>query len=186
MHYLMLVTITMLPGETSPEARARIHSELLEDGTFCGDGGRFSVPVCDWFVIGGRWSGLLGETVMGDAYREKLRATFRNSPAITARIASKSAPGNSTPSGGNSEALVRRPSTATHIGISATTMTPCHWPGRSTTGCSPSTRANPASTRIGSAARSSISTTRNSTKPSSAANGSRSLIITTNQERNRP
>ncbi len=76
MHYLMLVTLTILPGETSPEARERIYSQLIDDHSFCGDGGRFSVPVCDWFVIGGRWSGLLGETVVGDAYREKLRATF--------------------------------------------------------------------------------------------------------------
>jgi hypothetical protein len=76
MHYLMLVTLTMLPDETSPEARKRIYSQLVDDHTFCGDGGRFSVPICDWFVIGGRWSGLLRETVMGDAYREKFRERF--------------------------------------------------------------------------------------------------------------
>jgi hypothetical protein len=76
MHYLMLLTLTMLPGESSLEARERIYSQLVDDRSFCGDGGRFNVPVCDWFVIGGRWSGLLGETVVGDAYREKLAATL--------------------------------------------------------------------------------------------------------------
>jgi hypothetical protein len=73
MHYLMLVTLTMLPGETSPEARQRIHDELVNDDSFCGEGGRFGSPLCDWFEIGGRWSGHLRETLMGDAYREKLK-----------------------------------------------------------------------------------------------------------------
>jgi hypothetical protein len=76
MHYLMLVTLAMQPGETSPEARAGIYSQLVDDHSFCGDGGRFSVPVCDWFVIGGRWSGLLRETLMGDRYRHKFEAAF--------------------------------------------------------------------------------------------------------------
>ena len=30
----------------------------------------------DWFVIGGRWSGLLRETLMGDRYEHKFKATF--------------------------------------------------------------------------------------------------------------
>jgi hypothetical protein len=81
MHYLMLVTLTMLPGETSPEVRERIYSQLVGDSSFCGDGGRFASPVCDWFVLGGRWSGLLRETVIGDVYRDKLAATF---PEFTA------------------------------------------------------------------------------------------------------
>jgi hypothetical protein len=76
MHYLMLVTLTMLPGETSPEARVRIYTQLAGDSSFCGDGGRFGITLGDWFVIGGRWSGMLRETVMGNAYRDKLAATF--------------------------------------------------------------------------------------------------------------
>ena len=57
MHYLMLITLTMLPGETSQHARERAYFLLQEDRSFCGDGGRFGHPLCDWFVIGGRWSG---------------------------------------------------------------------------------------------------------------------------------
>jgi hypothetical protein len=82
MHVLMLVTLTMLPSETSAEARQRIHDELTYDETFCGDGGRFGSPTCDWFVIGGRWSGHLRETLMGDAYEQKLTATL---PQLTDR-----------------------------------------------------------------------------------------------------
>ena len=77
MHYLMLVTLTTLAGETSCDARSRAHSLLHEDDSFCGEGGgRFGSPVCDWFVIGGRWSGMLQETLLGDAYREAFRQTF--------------------------------------------------------------------------------------------------------------
>jgi hypothetical protein len=76
MHYLMLVTLTMLPGETSPEARERVFSTLSDDNTFCGEGGRFGCPLADWFVIGGRWSGLLAETLMGDDYRNRLKERF--------------------------------------------------------------------------------------------------------------
>ena len=74
MHVLMLVTLTMLPGETSAEARQRIHDELVNDDSFCGEGGRFGSPLCDWFEIGGRWSGHLRETLMGDAYEQRLQA----------------------------------------------------------------------------------------------------------------
>jgi len=69
MHYLMLITIAMSPGATSEDARCRAYSRLVEDDSFCRDGGgRFGLPVCDWFVIGGRWSGFLQETLLSDAY----------------------------------------------------------------------------------------------------------------------
>ncbi len=126
MHYLMLVTLTMLPGETSPEARVRIYTQLAGDSSFCGDGGRFGITLGDWFVIGGRWSGMLRETVMGNAYRDKLAATFSEFTAsYYSKDRVKERAGNSMPYGGNSEALARRPSTAMPIGKSATTMTPC-------------------------------------------------------------
>jgi hypothetical protein len=76
MHYLMLVTLTMIAGETSRDARQRVYKLLLEDDSFCGDGGRFGSPLCDWFVIGGRWSGLLQETLLGDAYRTAFDQEF--------------------------------------------------------------------------------------------------------------
>ena len=69
MHYLMLVTTALPDGATSENARWTVHDALLHDGSFCGDGGRFGSPLCDWFVIGGRWSGLLRKTLLGDAYK---------------------------------------------------------------------------------------------------------------------
>jgi hypothetical protein len=76
MHSLMLVTISMPAGATSEEIRQKVEGELLADDSFCGDGGRFGAPLCDWFVIGGRWSGLLAETMIGDAYRAAVITRF--------------------------------------------------------------------------------------------------------------
>ena len=76
MHYLMFVTLTMLPGETSLDARRRVQNLLLEDDSFCGDGGRFGSPLCDWFVIGGRWSGKLPIALLGDAYKAAFQQEF--------------------------------------------------------------------------------------------------------------
>jgi hypothetical protein len=76
MHYLMLITFAMQPGETSEQARDRAYGTLLDDRSFCGDGGRFGSPVCDWFVIGGRWSGYLRESLIGPAHREALKERF--------------------------------------------------------------------------------------------------------------
>lgn len=77
MHHLMLITISMSPGATSEDARCRAYSRLLEDDSFCRDGGgRFGSPVCDRFVIGGRWSGMLQETLLGDAYQAAFRQQF--------------------------------------------------------------------------------------------------------------
>ncbi len=76
MHSLMLITLTMLPGETSPQARERAYGLLREARSFCGDGGRFGSPLCDWFVIGGRWSGYLRKTLMGPPYRAALEQRF--------------------------------------------------------------------------------------------------------------
>jgi hypothetical protein len=79
MHYLMLITLSMLPGENSQQARERAFSLLQDDPSFCGDGGRFGTPFCDWFVIGGRWSGELRKTLMtlmGSRYRTALEERF--------------------------------------------------------------------------------------------------------------
>ncbi len=76
MHYRMLVTITLPDGGTSEEARQAVHDTLLSDDSFCGEGGRFGSPLCDWFVIGGRWSGLLAETAIGEAHKAAITARF--------------------------------------------------------------------------------------------------------------
>ncbi len=76
MHYLMLVTLDLLDGETSLDARQRAHDLLCEDDSFCGPGGRFGAPLCDWFLIGGRWSGLLKETLLGQPYKAAFAQQF--------------------------------------------------------------------------------------------------------------
>jgi hypothetical protein len=72
----MFVTITLPEGATSEEARQTVHDTLMGDDSFCGSGGRFGSPLCDWFVIGGRWSGLLAETTIGPAYQAAVIARF--------------------------------------------------------------------------------------------------------------
>src|SRR5690242_12423626 len=76
MHYFMLVTLAMPDGATSLDARVTANDFLLNDNSFCGDGGRFGSPLCDWFVIGGRWSGMLKKTLLGDAYKAAFRQEF--------------------------------------------------------------------------------------------------------------
>jgi len=76
MHSLLLVTTALPDGTTSKEARYKVYEALMNDGSFCGDGGRFGAPLCDWFVIGGRWSGLLAETMIGTAFKDAVIAKF--------------------------------------------------------------------------------------------------------------
>lgn len=81
MHYLMLVTISLPAGATSDDARRKVFHALVCDDSFCGYGGRFGLALADWFEIGGRWSGYLAETAMGNAFREAIIARF---PAMAA------------------------------------------------------------------------------------------------------
>lgn len=76
MHYRMLVTISRPKGANSEDARIAVHHALINDDSFCGEGGRFGSPLCDWFVIGGRWSGLLAEITIGGAFKETIRSRF--------------------------------------------------------------------------------------------------------------
>lgn len=76
MHHRLLITLTLKAGATSLDARINAHSKLLEDDSFCGEAGRFGAPLCDWFVIGGRWSGMLKEQLLGQEYRDTLRREF--------------------------------------------------------------------------------------------------------------
>jgi len=57
MHYRFLVTFAQDAAETSAEARQYVIDTLREEN-FCSDG-RWGGGMCDWFVIGGRWSGEL-------------------------------------------------------------------------------------------------------------------------------
>jgi hypothetical protein len=76
MHYRLLITFTSPADADSSEVRREVYNQLIDDDSFCGEGGRFGSPMCDWFVIGGRWSGYLRETLIGDRYRETLNQRF--------------------------------------------------------------------------------------------------------------
>jgi len=68
MHYAAYVLLPKAEATTSLEARQEVERSLLNDESFVGEGGRFYSPVCDWFKIGGRFSGWL--------YPEQLRDEF--------------------------------------------------------------------------------------------------------------
>ena len=76
MHHRLLITLTLTAAATSLDARIRARSKLLEDDSFCGQGGRFGSPLCDWFVLGGRWSGSLKEQLLGPEYQAALQREF--------------------------------------------------------------------------------------------------------------
>lgn len=76
MHFQMLITIEMPLDADSETVRKSVYEALVNDESFCGEGGRFGCPLADWFVIGGRWSGLLAEALIGNAFRRALQATF--------------------------------------------------------------------------------------------------------------
>lgn len=59
MHYAAYVLVSKAEATTSVEARQEVMNSLEGDPSFVGEGGRFFTPVCDWFVIGGRFSGWL-------------------------------------------------------------------------------------------------------------------------------
>lgn len=89
MHFLMLVTLARPNEATSQDTREHVRDLLVYDNSFCGEGGRFGSPLCDWFVIGGRWSGYLQEQLAGDPYRTVLEQSFQNhiSFSDTSRVA---------------------------------------------------------------------------------------------------
>jgi hypothetical protein len=60
MHYRFFVTCEQGAAENSAEAREYVRDTLQEEN-FCSDG-RWGGGMCDWFVIGGRWSGELSRT----------------------------------------------------------------------------------------------------------------------------
>jgi hypothetical protein len=75
MHHLMLVTLSLDSG-ASAEARDSAYDQLMNDDSFVGEGGRFGCPLADWFVLGGRWSGMLREAILGQPYRDALAKEF--------------------------------------------------------------------------------------------------------------
>jgi hypothetical protein len=77
MHHLMLTTLQLPKGVISSAARLRAHDILSDDDSFVANRGLFVTPLCDSFVIGGRWSGLLKMTLLGEPYQAAFKREFR-------------------------------------------------------------------------------------------------------------
>ena len=73
MHKRLLVTVRSADGADSESVRRQVRDRLLADDSFCGPVRRFSAPFCESFAVGGGWSGMLTETVMAGAFRDKAR-----------------------------------------------------------------------------------------------------------------
>ena len=84
MHYRVLVTFEKEAAKTSQEAREYAFWTLMEDTSFIG-GGRFGSAWCDWFVIGGRWSGELSRATWAKAVPSETGSPvtkYRKVPAL--------------------------------------------------------------------------------------------------------
>jgi hypothetical protein len=75
MHFRFLVTCEQGAAETSAEAREYVLDTLHEE-SFCSDG-RWGGGLCDWFVIGGRWSGDLSRYTWARTITEEMIARER-------------------------------------------------------------------------------------------------------------
>lgn len=64
MHYRLFVLTNKGNAKTSEEACQYVYDQLSNDDSFAGEGGRFGSPIADWFVIGGRWSGVLTQLLL--------------------------------------------------------------------------------------------------------------------------
>ena len=124
MHYRLLITIEY-PADTDPMAVIReAYGRLAKDDSFCGEGGRFGSPLCDWFVIGGRWSGLLAETLIGPAFEVAIDTHFptsRREPRRSTCLGKIAT--NTTRSGNRSAASVEVPKLGTRLQRSVIPMT---------------------------------------------------------------
>lgn len=76
MHHLLLVTLSLPADGNSQIARESAFSRLIDDDSFVGEAGRFGCPLADWFVLGGRWSGFLRKTLLGQPYQDALEQEF--------------------------------------------------------------------------------------------------------------
>lgn len=76
MHFRMFVTTSQSEDADSLTVRSSVFHTLASDDSFCGSGGLFGSTVCDWFEIGGRWSGILAIAQIGETYRAAVTARF--------------------------------------------------------------------------------------------------------------
>lgn len=79
MHYRLIVTFDKKHAKNSLEARGYAFKTLGSDPTFCyadAQPGLFASGVCDWFVIGGRWSGELTNAKLDQKKIKKVNEEF--------------------------------------------------------------------------------------------------------------
>ena len=75
MHYLYFVAINKEVAGDDPVAKV---NEILEGNSFAGnEGGHWGSSRCDWYQVGGRWSGYLTEILLDD-FNEKAKALIKS------------------------------------------------------------------------------------------------------------
>jgi hypothetical protein len=81
MHCLYFVKVEKDQARSAEQAIDRAQS-ILDDNGFAGADGYWGGAKCDWFVIGGRWSGVFsGLRVKGDFHEEARKLVLENSPS---------------------------------------------------------------------------------------------------------
>lgn len=70
MHHLYFTRVARNEAKTSQEA-IRKAEQILEINNFVGEGGYFSSSKCDWFVIGGRWSGVFSQLLTTEKKKQQ-------------------------------------------------------------------------------------------------------------------
>lgn len=73
----MYALLNKKEAKTSEEARNEVKSQLEDDDSFVGEGGRFGSPIADWFVIGGRWSGDLSSHKLDKDFHKEVRKAIK-------------------------------------------------------------------------------------------------------------
>jgi len=71
MRSLYFVKLRKERAASSKEAIRKAHREL-DQHSFCEQGRYFGSGKCDWYVVGGRWSGVLQLAQLGSSFRDAL------------------------------------------------------------------------------------------------------------------
>jgi hypothetical protein len=69
MHYFYLVKVN---AESADEARQEA-AQALDMHSFAAEAGYFGNSKADWYVVGGRWSGVLGKTTEAELTAELIK-----------------------------------------------------------------------------------------------------------------
>lgn len=75
MHFVLYVMTDKANAKTSMKARSYVYDWLEREG-FASEGTRFSSGICDWYVIGGRWSGEFTKKSLDDSKIQAFEKEF--------------------------------------------------------------------------------------------------------------